>query len=478
MTVSHRETRSPLGEGALSTILHLAPIPVTPTKPLTPSHVKGLLWLDVLERATRLVRPVHYQANRTTYDITWQTLEFWDWLDCSFGSASEDVSDLDEISLGHRYVAYHLQRGEHRLRAKYLVGCDGGVSTVRKTLGIPLEGRGRIRKIHQTFFRSERLYRAIPCGRGRHYYFAEGAIVVQDDLRHFMLNFYNWQEGQDAKARLHELFGLDVDIEVLNEADWHHNLLVAERYRDRRVFIAGDAAHLVIPQGALGMNTGAGDATDLAWKLAATLAGWGGPRLLDAYEDERREIGLRNRQASSDAAASVARWRAAITDDFRAPTPAGEAARRAVAELAIVNQPISHELHGIELGYRYTQSPLIALEDSGEDSGVRYYRPTATPGARLPHLWRADGTAVHDALGGGFTLLGVAAAPDAATADAWIAAMRRISAPIEVVRMPEAHLRRHYGANWLLVRPDLHVAWRGDRIPDSVDALVANVTGH
>jgi hypothetical protein len=97
----HRDERAP------SSLLRLAPIPVTPTKPLTPSHIKGLLWLDVLERATQLVRPVHYEVNRTTYDITWQTLEFWDWLGVSEVPCAED-----EVSLGHRYVDYHCQRGE------------------------------------------------------------------------------------------------------------------------------------------------------------------------------------------------------------------------------------------------------------------------------------------------------------------------------------------------------------------------------
>lgn len=106
--VHHGKRQSPRGEAELPrAALRLAPIPVTPTKPLTPSHVKGLLWLDVLERATRLVRPVSYELNRTTYDVTWQTVEFWDWLDRS----DIDPAALDEIALGHRYVAFHALRG-------------------------------------------------------------------------------------------------------------------------------------------------------------------------------------------------------------------------------------------------------------------------------------------------------------------------------------------------------------------------------
>ena len=362
-----------------------------------------------------------------------------------------------------------------QVRASWLVGCDGGVSTVRKQLGIALEGRGRIRRVHQVFFRSEQLYQRIPYGRGRHYYFAEGAIVVQDDLRHFMFNFADWQPGDDARARLHKQIGFDVDIEVLHEGDWYHHLLVAERYRDGRVFIAGDSAHLVIPQGALGMNTGVGDAIDLAWKLAGTVAGWGGPALLDSYDAERREIGLRNRQASGEAAGSVAKWRSAVTPAIRAVGSEGEAVRKQVAALAVEYQPISHELLGIELGYRYTKSPIIALEpDNAEHSGLRDYRPTASPGARLPHVWRANGSAVQDALGPGYTMLCLGCQ----SPNALVEAMKRLGAPIEVVSMPEPRLRAVYEHELLLIRPDLHVTWRGDRLPEDVDAVARLATGN
>jgi 2-polyprenyl-6-methoxyphenol hydroxylase-like FAD-dependent oxidoreductase len=381
-----------------------------------------------------------------------------------------DVTGFTQVDDG---VTVHVE-GHPSLRAPYLVGCDGGVSTVRKQLGIPLEGRGRMKLIHQVFFRSQRLFERIPTGRGRHYYFAEGAVVVQDDLRHFMVNFQDWQPGQDAAARLRQLIDLDVDIEVLHEGDWQHHLLVAERYRDRRVFIAGDAAHLVIPQGGLGMNTGVGDAIDLGWKLAGAAAGWAGPALLDSYEAERRDIGLRNRDASGAAAQSVAGWRAAVRPWIRDDTPQGEENRRQVAALAAEGQPISHEMHGIEFGYRYSKSPVIAQEESVQDSTMRDYHPTAAPGARLPHLWREDGTPVHDVLGRGYTLLFLADGLDGAPLER---AMQRLGAPLETVRMPEPHLRERYAAALLLLRPDLHVAWRGERPPPDAEALARRVTG-
>ena len=365
---------------------------------------------------------------------------------------------------------------QRHLRAAWLVGCDGGVSTVRKQLGIALQGRGRLRKIHQVFFRSEQLFERIPVGRGRHYYFAEGALVVQDDLRHFMVNFQDWQAGQDALTRLRELIGFAIDIEVLHEGDWQHHLLVAERYRDGRAFIAGDAAHLVIPQGALGMNTGIGDAIDLGWKLAAAVKGWAGPALLDSYQAERREIGLRNRDASAAAAEGVRSWRAATGPEMRMATPAGEAMRAQVAALAAAGQPLGHEMLGIELGYRYSQSPVIAGEAAAVDSTIRQYHPTAAPGARLPHLWTAAGPALNDLLGARFTLLNIGV--EAVDAGGLAVAFKECGAPFDVLHVADAGLHAAYEKPLLLVRPDLHVAWRGERLPSDAVHLAKLVTGH
>ena len=363
-----------------------------------------------------------------------------------------------------------------RLRAAWLVGCDGGVSTVRKQLGIALEGRGRLRRIHQVFFRSEQLFERIPVGRGRHYYFAEGALVVQDDLRHFMVNFQDWESGQDALMRLRDLIGFAVDIEVLHEGDWQHHLLVADRYRSGRAFIAGDAAHLVIPQGALGMNTGIGDAIDLGWKLAAAVKGWAGPALLDSYQAERRETGLRNRDASAAAAEGVRSWRAATGPEIRMDTAAGEAMRARVAALAAEGQPLGHEMLGIELGYRYSRSPVISGEAGVIESTIRQYHPSAAPGARLPHLWTAAGPALHDLLGAGFTLLNVGVA--AADASSLALAFKGCGAPFELLHVADGGLLAAYEKPLLLVRPDLHVAWRGEGLPSDAVHLAKLVTGH
>jgi 2-polyprenyl-6-methoxyphenol hydroxylase-like FAD-dependent oxidoreductase len=170
-------------------------------------------------------------------------------------------------------------------RCSYLAGCDGGTSTVRKKLGIKLEGRGGIRQLVQVIFRSEELYERIVTGKGRHYQFADAAgssMVAQGTRKEFTLHS-SLPPDTDFRPVIQDLIGFPCDFEIRHVIPWRHHLLVAERYRDGRVVLAGDAVHLVIPAGGLGMNTGVGDAFDLSWKLAGTIQGWGGPGLLDGY---------------------------------------------------------------------------------------------------------------------------------------------------------------------------------------------------
>jgi 2-polyprenyl-6-methoxyphenol hydroxylase-like FAD-dependent oxidoreductase len=363
-----------------------------------------------------------------------------------------------------------------KIRARYLVGCDGGSSTVRKQLGIKLEGRGRITQQRQIFFRSEGLFSRLPFGPGRHYHFPSGMLVVQDDLRHFMANTGSINDSAPA-VLLQDLFCVDVPFEVLNDALWHQNLLVAERYSDRRVFLAGDAVHLVIPTGGLGMNTGLGDAIDLSWKLAGTLAGWGGPNLLSSYELERRPVGLHNRDVSGRAAAGVNSWRAACRPEIDTETPEGAANREEVARLAAVGQRLSHEMVGTELGYSYAGSPLICADDESPPLLVDdRYQPTTRPGSRLPHVWLDDGQALHDRIGNEFTLISLR--PARASLDELRQSFGKFGAHLDILQVESNVARDVYRYDLVLVRPDLHVVWRGDQLPANHHAIAATATGH
>jgi 2-polyprenyl-6-methoxyphenol hydroxylase-like FAD-dependent oxidoreductase len=365
------------------------------------------------------------------------------------------------------------------LHSDYLVGCDGGGSTVRDRLGIELRGESLL-ELRQALFRCDDLFDRIPIGKGRHYHVADDRhsfLIVQDDTKHFSLHA-RVERDEDMPALFERIAGMPIDYETLYVGRWTQRLMVADRYRDGRVLIAGDAAHLVIPTGGLGMNTGAGDATDLAWKLAGTLHGWGGPTLLDAYEQERRPIGERNVAASRKAAAGRRRWRAAWRPEIADPTPAGDAARAQLAAVAEREQRWSNDLVGIECGYRYDGSPLVVAEDGdGPDPDSFQYVPTTWPGARLPHLWLEDGSALQDRLGRCFALVHDADAD--LDPDHMSAAFAAVRAPFAALELAPGTLGTRFdGHPALLVRPDLHIVWRGFEQPAGPDFLAATAAGH
>jgi 2-polyprenyl-6-methoxyphenol hydroxylase-like FAD-dependent oxidoreductase len=371
------------------------------------------------------------------------------------------------------------------IRTAYLVGCDGGSSTVRKQLGIQLQGEGSIRKLRQALFHCPELYERIPMGKGRHYHIAEGPIfpfiILQDSTRHWTLHAAASSDGEMAELFKRSL-GMQVEFEMLSVNEWTQHLLCAERYSEGRVFIAGDAAHLVIPTGGLGMNTGVGDAIDLSWKLAATLAGWGGPQLLASYEKERRPIGLRNVKASRAAMSGRLSWRAAYHPDIRKNTAEGAAIRAEMARRFNVEQRKVTDILGIEAGYRYVGSPIVWPEPGdAPDPDNPQYVPTTWPGARLPHVWLnnhtglQDCTALQDRLGMGYTLLRLGGTRVETTH--LERALRATGAPLEVLDIEDQAAREIYGFDLLLVRPDLHVVWRGNQPPADAEVVAAVVTG-
>ncbi len=279
------------------------------------------------------------------------------------------------------------------------------------------------------------------------------------------------------KTLFETIVGTAVKYEMVHCAKWVQRLLLAEHYFERRAFIAGDAAHLVIPTGGLGMNTGVGDAINISWKLAATLRGWGGSGLLRSFEAERRQTGAINVKASGGGTYGRMKWRAAYRPDIEDDTPEGRAALAHLLELAREEAPKSFRVLGAELGYRYAGSPVICDEPGGTEPNIEEYEPTSWPGARLPHVWIEPGrVSVHDRIGDGFTLLRLGRAK--ADASGLQAAFAALGAPFAVLDIDSAAVRSVYGFDYLLVRPDLHVVWRGNALPDDAGQVARTVTGN
>jgi hypothetical protein len=256
-------------------------------------------------------------------------------------------------------------------------------------------------------------------------------------------------------ALIHGLVGAEIDAEVLGTDPWTARMLLADRYRSGRVFLAGDAEHLNPPWGGHGFNTGIGDAVNLGWKLAAVLEGWGGERLLASYEAERRPIAERTIQEA------VANMRVLAPElgyrEMLAEGALGEQARTAAAQT--VQTAKDREFHslGLVLGYTYEASPVILDDGTPPHAESQDYEPTTRPGARLPHHWLSDGASLYDRLGDGFSLLRLR--NDADPSPFMLSAAER-GVPLTVVELCGQGLEGRYGAPLLLVRPDQHIAWR------------------
>ena len=386
----------------------------------------------------------------------------------SFAQDGDHVRSEVETASGERFT----------ITCEYIVGCDGGSSAVRRQLGFELEGES-IMPMRQALFRCDDLFDRVTVPRGRHYYRVDTQwtfLIVQDSRRHFTLHSIVDRDS-DMPTMFEKIVGIPVDYETLHVGRWTQRLMLATHYFDRRVFIAGDACHLVIPTGGLGYNTGVGDAIDISWKLAAVLEGWGGPKLLTSYEAERRQVGARNVVASGRGNTGRKVWRDAYRPWIEDDTPDGEAARRHLLHVASVEAHKSAGVVGAELGYRYVDSPIICREPgAGPPHEIERYVPTTWPGARLPHVWLEPGLSIHDCIGDGYTLLRLG--KGRADASALDAAFTTIGAPFAVLDVEPGAPRDVYGFDYILVRPDLHIVWRGNRLPEGTHALARVVTGH
>jgi 2-polyprenyl-6-methoxyphenol hydroxylase-like FAD-dependent oxidoreductase len=371
--------------------------------------------------------------------------------------------------------------------ADYLVGTDGGASTVREQAGFPMSGNPALTYTTNVMFRCQDFPALHDKGLGYRFIFIgpEGTwltIVAVNGGDRFRMSIVgtpdkvNHSEA-DIRAALKRAMGRDFDYDILSVMRWVRKELVADSYGSARVFIAGDAAHLMSPTGALGMNSGIQDAVDLGWKLEAVVGGWGGAELLQSYQIERRPVALRNVAAST---ANLARMLATRTrrppPEMFEPGPAGDAARKEYG--AWYTDEMRHEwfMNGYHLGYRYDDSPIIVPDGTrAPPLGTSTYIQTARPGARAPHVWLADGRSTLDLFGHGFVLLRLGG--DASAGEGLQHAAAERGVPLRIVALDAPAVFNAYQRRLVLVRPDGHVAWRADTEPADARAVIDRVRG-
>jgi 2-polyprenyl-6-methoxyphenol hydroxylase-like FAD-dependent oxidoreductase len=371
-----------------------------------------------------------------------------------------------------------------KITSSYVIGADGARSAVRDTIGSKMIGEGTFSRNYSIIFRSPELAK-------RHVH--EPAIMywmINDDVPSLLgpmdeegLWFFMATKlagdidpaTLDPTDLIRRGTGLaDLPIEIVGTDIWVAHRLVADRYSKGQIFLVGDACHLHPPFGGFGMNMGIGDSVDIGWKLAARLRGWGGDTLLESYEAERRPVHERTiaEAVINFGSTSNQLVRPGLEDEGII----GDATRNEVADIIEATKIREFMTLGIVLGMRYENSAVIVPDESAPPpEHFMLYSPSAYPGCLAPHIWLEDGSSLYDHFGDGFTLL-VTADTDVdvgVLADAM--ASRNI--PLKVLSPGDVRLRERYQAHFALIRPDQHVAWRGDVLPADLHNLINRVTG-
>jgi 2-polyprenyl-6-methoxyphenol hydroxylase-like FAD-dependent oxidoreductase len=365
------------------------------------------------------------------------------------------------------------------VHCEYLIGCDGPSSRVRHMIDARLTGDAFIGRTQSTYVRAPGLADRMRAARAWSTQVINpkrsGNMFAVDGRETWLIHNYLRPEETEFDAIdsdwcIRTIMGVDSDFsyDVITQENWIGRRLLADRFRDRRAFICGDAAHLWVPSAGYGMNAGIADAMNLSWMLAGVLRGWADPRILAAHEAERWPITEQVSHFAMNTNLAVARSRLEVPEDIELN-----------AETQAVLGQQMREMHtpqfccgGLNFGYFYDRSPLI--EYDGEDAPpytMDQFTPSTVPGCRTPHFWMADGQSLYDAMGPDFCLLRFDRSVDISRLKA-AAAHRGL--PLRVVDAAPIDV---YPQKLVLSRPDQHIAWRGDALPDNPLALVDKIRG-
>jgi 2-polyprenyl-6-methoxyphenol hydroxylase-like FAD-dependent oxidoreductase len=397
------------------------------------------------------------------------------------------IDDWEQHADGVRATGTNLDTGGAvTVESAFVIGCEGGRSLTRKKIGASFEGNAEIGRVQSTYFRAPDLYARAKVPPAWATFSLNprrsGNVYAIDGRETFLLHNYLRPQETDFDAvdrdwAIRTILGVGPDFryEIISKEDWVARRLVADCFRDRRAFICGDASHLWVPMAGYGMNAGIADALELSWTLAAYLNGWGAEGILDAYQAERQPITEQVSRFAMNHAIALQKEREGVPGHLEDPGAEGEAARRAAGKALYDLNVKQYCCAGLNFGAFYDRSPLIAYDGEPQPGySMDSFTPSTVPGCRTPHVWLADGRSLYDAMGPGYTLLRFD--PGVSTSALEQAAARR-RVPLQVLDVVPGEAAAVYRHQLVLSRPDQHVAWRGDAVPQDCDALMDRIRG-
>lgn len=374
--------------------------------------------------------------------------------------------------------------GTRYVHGKYLIGADGARSAVRKSIGAKLSGDAVLSNVQSTCINAPRLYELLPGQRAWGYYTMNprrnGHVYSIDGHGVFLVhNYLTPQEAADGSVDrdwgIRQILGVDenFEYEIVSKEDWVARRLVADRFRDRRVFIAGDACHLWVPYAGYGMNAGIADGLNLTWLMGAALNGWASEKILDAYEAERLPI---TDQVSRFAMSHLQKiTQDQIPDDIEEESREGQESRERIGKAAYQLNVQQFAAAGLNFGYSYDQSPIISYDGSKAPGfSMGSYTPSTVPGCRAPHFWLPDGSSLYDHLGLGYSVVAIAEAE----VQPFVDAADEAGVPLEAISVPSQIAPVEYSTRYTIIRQDQHVAWRGNTVPASLHSLMNFLRGN